>query len=116
MTREEKMQIVVMDYIRLKYPKTLAIHVPNGGKRNPIEGYKFKRMGVMPGVPDILIFHATEMFNGLAIELKVHPNKPSLAQKKIINKFINEKWLTIICYSFDEAMAVIDEYLKFKKR
>ncbi len=45
-------------------------HIPNGGKRNAMEGVKFKRMGVKAGVPDICIPLARKGYHGLYIELK----------------------------------------------
>lgn len=37
------------------YPQTrkLLFHVPNGGKRNPIEAMQLKASGVVAGVPDM---------------------------------------------------------------
>lgn len=32
-------------------------HVPNGGSRNKAEGGKLRLMGVLPGVPDIIIIY-----------------------------------------------------------
>ena len=56
MRNEDKIHISIMEYLDLVLPETWIIfHPPNGGKRNKAEAAKFKRMGVLAGVPDIFI-------------------------------------------------------------
>lgn len=109
MTQEDSLQIAVMTYIRGQYPNVLAFHVPNGGSRNNIEGAKLKRMGVLAGVSDILIFH-----NGrkLAIELKIKPNKPTPTQILFGDKWCREGGVFCVCYDFYAAQKEIDNFLK----
>lgn len=38
-----------------KLPGVVFWHTPNGGARSPIEGARFKELGVQAGIPDILI-------------------------------------------------------------
>ena len=56
LTKEDRLQNSVINYIKMQYPGTFAIHVPNEGKRSPFERYKFKYLGGTAGVPDILVF------------------------------------------------------------
>ncbi len=44
--------------------------VPNGGKRNILEGSRLKRCGVRAGVPDLCIPIPHPPYHGLYIELK----------------------------------------------
>jgi hypothetical protein len=119
MQKEDALQIAVATYLNLQYPNVLWCHVPNGGSRNAIEGAKFKKMGVKPGVSDILIFEFKEAgwdgrhFSvcGLAIELKIKPNKPTPEQLNFMERLRNQNWVTGICYTFDEAKLAIDTYL-----
>lgn len=110
---ERDLQIAVMDYIGYFYPKALAIHVPNEGRRNP----KYvKRSGVTAGVSDVLVFDArlinNEMYFGLAIELKRKPNKPTERQFKFMAALRDRGWSAYVCFTFDEAKEIIDWYLK----
>lgn len=68
---EQKLQIAVVNYIRMAFPDVLCFAVPNGGKRTMIEAAMLKKMGVLAGVSDLLLF-----WNGGygAIELK-RPDK-----------------------------------------
>jgi len=127
MTKEEHLQIAVADYIRLQYPKVLFCHIANERKAHVYrkqngttyspDGQKLKRMGVRKGMPDLLIFEnkgipALDYFkNGLAIELKIKPNKPTTEQLDILEKLQYRGWRTAICFSFDEAKEVIDNFL-----
>ncbi|GGH14590.1 hypothetical protein GCM10007036_14010 [Alsobacter metallidurans] len=53
---EDAIQIAIVTYLRMVLPRVAKVfHVPNGGKRNKSEAAKLKAMGVLPGVPDILI-------------------------------------------------------------
>lgn len=112
MNPEDNLQIQVINYLRYQYGKALFCHVPNGGKRNAIEGAKFKRMGVLAGVPDILIFNKNYSFDGLAIELKIKPNKPTKIQLEVIERFKEVGFDVHVCYDFDSCKNIIDNYFK----
>lgn len=55
---EQELQKAVMQHLKVVAPHVLALHIPNGGKRSPIEGRIFKSLGVMAGAPDILLLWA----------------------------------------------------------
>ena len=82
--KEDVLQSSVMNYLKLNYPNVFAIHVPNEGKRSPFERYKFKYLGGISGVPDLLIFAQNKKYCGLAIELKVGYNKPTESQQSCL--------------------------------
>lgn len=54
--QEQKLQIAVINYIRMAFPDILVFAVPNGGKRSLIEATMMKKMGVLAGVSDLLLF------------------------------------------------------------
>jgi len=77
---EDTLQIQCVRYFDcLHLNNAFLHHSPNGGARNPIEGAKFKRMGVRAGYPDL-----TLLFDGKAvfIELKSKDGYLSPYQKK----------------------------------
>lgn len=115
MQKEDQLQIAVSNYLKLQYPNVFWCHPPNGGKRNAMEGAKFKSMGVRAGMPDLLIFeqrHYGGFARALAIELKIKPNKVTPEQTECLAQLKSRSWQTEVCYSFDEAKKIIDEYLK----
>ena len=109
---EDQLQKQVATYLTLKHPHVLWFHAPNGGSRNLFEAVKLKAMGVKPGVPDIMILSRKLGYYGLSIELKVGKNKPSDFQKEWLHNLDIIGWKTAVCYTFDEARSIIDDYLK----
>ena len=113
---EDALQVACMSYMRLVHSDVLAIHVPNGGKRNAREAKKLKRMGVVAGACDVLIFDAGtwkgKQYNGLAIELKVDKNTSTNNQKEFQRKLFKRNWLVFELRELDDFMAVVDTYLK----
>lgn len=57
----------------------LIFHVPNGGKRTPQEAMKFKAMGVVPGIPDLINLYR----HVCGLEAKMEKGRISDAQHKI---------------------------------
>ena len=112
LTKEDKLQHSIVTYLKFQYPGVLFTHVPNEGKRSTFERYKFKYLGARAGVPDLLIFHANNKYNGLAIELKVGYNKPTEHQLKWLLELQNSGWASHCVNDFDKCVAIINEYLK----
>lgn len=110
-TKEDSLQIAVADYLKLQYPNVLWWHTPNGGARNPIEGAKLKKMGVRAGVSDVIMIEKSKEFIGLAIELKIKPNKPTNQQLEFMIALQKKGFKCCICWNFDEAKLAIDNYL-----
>lgn len=86
--------------------------VPNGGLRNIRVAVKLKKEGVRSGVLDINIDWPSGGFNGLRIEMKVGRNKPTDNQKEWIKRYNRAGFKTEVCYSFDEAIKVTENYFK----
>ena len=111
LSKEDQLQNAVMTYIKVQHPHVLAIHVPNEGKRSSFERFKFKYLGGLSGVPDILIFNSNQKYHGLAIELKVGYNKPTANQKQFLQDLTDLGWCAVWINSFDKAQDLIDNYL-----
>ena len=135
LTDEDKLNIEVGNYLTNQYPDVLWWHTPNEGKRTNFERYKAVLLGMKKGVPDITIAEPkfikknnglAFVYAGLYIELKVEREKVSAVRKnKTIQKsrasdsqkdfleILNKKrYKAVICYNFNEAKKIIDEYLK----
>lgn len=110
--KEDDLQMATARY--LDTLNVLWTHVANERKSSPQAGARLKAKGVKSGVPDVLIFEPRGVFVGLAIELKIEPNKPSDNQILWLNNLREKGWATTVCYSIDETLDVVDNYLKFK--
>lgn len=86
--------------------------VPNGGTRNAREAKNLKRQGVKAGVSDIFVPVPRGGYHGLFIEMKVGKNKPSEKQIEFLNHVISCGYVGAICYGFEEAKKVIEDYMK----
>ncbi len=98
----------------------LWCHVPNGGKRSPIEAAIMKGLGVKPGVPDIMIFdpppiaevcHAcgNTKERGTFIELKSKDGVLSPDQSDWIQELLKRRWVGGIGRGVDDTLAKLKE-------
>ena len=85
--------------------------IPNGGHRHPATAGKMKAEGVKRGVPDIFLPHAIGKYHGLFVEMKVKSNKPSCQQREFIARLLDQGYKVVVCYSCQEAIEKIKEYL-----
>jgi hypothetical protein len=109
---EEGLQITCVTWFRWMYPKRMIFAIPNGGARNVVVAMKLKRGGVLPGVPDLFVPHASGGFNGLFLELKVGTNRQTKEQKAIAEQLSGEGYLVALCRSFEEFETTIREYVR----
>ena len=116
MPSEHAEQKALFQWVELQYGKypelKLLYAIPNGGKRHVVTAMKMKAEGVRPGVPDIHLPVPRNGFSGLWIEMKRKGSKPTPAQMDWATalSFYGHKWR--LCYSWREAGAEIEEYLK----
>lgn len=90
----------------------LLLAIPNGGLRNIVVAKKLKAAGLKPGVPDIFLPVARKRSHGLWIELKDGTNKPTPDQWRWIEALRKQRYLAVVCYSFDDAKNTLLAYLK----
>jgi hypothetical protein len=89
----------------------LLFEIPNGGKRNVITAVKLKAEGVRAGVLDMFLAVTNEQYAGLFIEMKVGKNKLTPAQAEFKEMVRERGYACAVCYTLDEFMAVITDYL-----
>ncbi len=124
---EHVMQRKVFEWSKLHehlYPDLkLLFAVPNAGKRSRFERGFALEEGLKKGVPDIWLPVAklgpprrggkTEVLaRGLVIEMKRRPNALTPEQGWWLDSMRDQHWQTNVCWSFEEAVGVIEEYLK----
>jgi len=89
--------------------------VPNGGARDAKTGARLKAEGVKRGVCDMLLLSAHGTYHGLAIELKVKGGKLTPEQSDFLNTHHENGYLAGVCYGADDAIDVIERYVKSPK-
>lgn len=96
-----------------RYPELKWLfHVPNGGSRNKQEAVKFKQMGVKAGVSDLCLPYPKGIYCGLFIEMKYGNNRQQDTQKEFLADMATAGHFVATCYSAEEAIKVIEEYLE----
>lgn len=86
-------------------------HVPNGGKRDKATAAVLKRQGVKAGVPDIMLPAARAGYHGLYIELKAGENTTTKKQKEWLEYLRQQGYYTAVCYGWQPAAQLIEQYL-----
>lgn len=89
----------------------LLHHIPNGGSRDAIEGKHLKAQGVRAGVPDLCLPVPRGQYHGLYLELKAEKGRASDAQKWWGERLLAQGYFWIICYGWENAVAVLERYL-----
>ena len=73
---------------------------------------KAKKTGYKKGFPDLFIYEPRGNYHGLAIELKVGYNKPTLEQLTWLNELTERGYLAMSSNSLDKTLEIINTYLK----
>ena len=115
---EAQEQVLLFQWAKMQenvYPELkLLFHIPNGGKRNLKEAMNLKRQGVKAGVLDIFLPVARKDKHGLWIEMKYGKNRLQPVQHKWYWALKDQGYEVEVCYSAEEAITVIKEYLGVK--
>jgi hypothetical protein len=105
---EDEIQRAVFQHIRARGVAGLvAFHVPNGGKRKPIEAAILKGLGVRAGVSDIIAVHQGKIF---ALELKAEDGRPTEAQIAFLSDFEKAGAFTAMPRGLDAALATLEAW------
>lgn len=108
---EHKEQSLVVRWFRLQYPKFVLYATPNGGLRHIRTASKLKDEGVLPGVADLFLRKACKGKHGLYIEMKAKGGRLTDMQKYFIDGALEDGYEAKVCYGFEDAKRVIEEYL-----
>lgn len=100
-------------YNQNRYPELKWLHhCPNGGSRNSLEAIKLKQMGVKAGVSDLCLPYPCGIYCGLYIEMKYGDNRHTARQKEFLKDMQEAGHFVATCYSAEEAVKVIEEYVQ----
>ena len=89
------------------------LHPANGGARSPIEGAILKTLGVIPGAPDLLLWHEGRSF---ALEVKTEVGRATEAQLELLDRLSTAGVFTAIVHGLDRALAVLEAWGLLKGR
>ena len=105
MTEAEIHKAVVQHLNVRAEPGVFWFHPANGGKRSFSEGKLFKQMGVIPGVPDLILIKNGETF-GLELKATGGWTRPS---QRLVHAAMREAGAhTAIAKGLDQALVTLE--------
>ena len=110
---EEQHQIALVAWFRFQYPefKDLLYIIANGENVGARRMARLKRLGLVPGMPDLMLAVTTNTAPGLYIEMKSPTGRLQDSQRNIHEQLRNQKYKVIVCYNWDDAKQEIKKYL-----
>jgi hypothetical protein len=99
----------------------LLVHYPAGGKRNPREAARLKRMGVRAGIPDYFLHVPVKGWAGLWIELKrpkagaVKAGATTERQDEQLRLMASLGYRAEVAYGWEQAADIIADYLNLER-
>jgi len=115
-TALQKQIITWSRYMSAKYPCLKYLNSSQNGVKftNAKSGRNAKLAGMIKGVPDLNLIYFNGKYYGLWIELKIKPNTPSTEQGDYINYLNSQGHYAKVCYTYEEAISTITDYLNNK--
>lgn len=87
-------------------------HIPNEGVRSEVGASILKRMNLIPGVSDYVLFKPSKKYSFLCIELKVKKGNYAKANQKKFLKMINDNGgYGCVANGHEAALHVLKAYL-----
>lgn len=113
---ESKIQQGCVRWFRLRYPRYAGnlFSVPNGGYRNAVTGAILKAEGALAGVADLFLAVPNRFYAGLFIEMKRPKGRQQESQRRFQQAVESQGYKYSLCYSLDDFMVVVNDYLMFK--
>lgn len=123
---EHDHQVTVIEWCELmaqkKYPMLRWLYAcPNGARVSWKTAKKLKAEGMKAGVPDLCLpypaYNGIEYsppdvkYHGLYIEMKTKGGRVSPEQKEYIKFLLSVGYQVNVCWTADEAIKAIEEYL-----
>lgn len=110
---EQDLTILIVDWVK-RIAKLPVIHIANERRTFPRTGKILQKMGVRKGAADLFFPKGNKDYSGLWIELKIKPNKPTAEQNDFLMEMLGLRYDCAVCYSFEEARAVIGAFYGIK--
>ena len=105
---EAQIQRAVIAHLRQRGARNVfAFYPANGGWRTAVEGAILKGMGVVAGVPDIIIIINNGVFG---LELKAEDGRLTDIQRQTIEAMRRAGAIVAVAHGLDEAIAQLEQW------
>lgn len=103
---EQQIHKTVVSHLNARSePHVFFWHTPNEGKRGFVNASALKAMGMIAGVPDLIILKAGELF---ALELKAPGNGLTPSQRLVMERMKQCGAQVAVAKSTDEALVTLE--------
>ena len=103
---EVQLQRVVLEHLRWRGVSRLFVfHYPAGGWRSPIEAAIFKSLGVVAGVPDLLLVYQGQLYG---LELKTAHGRLTPTQIDTQQRMRNAGAIIATAVEIDAALDILE--------
>lgn len=107
---EDDIQKQCVQWFRVQYPDRLLYMVPNEGKRSWGQVVRHKKLGMVAGIPDLVIAEPAGRWHGLYVEMKAGKNPLTDAQVRVSELLVERGYYFAICRSFEEFQRTVRTY------
>jgi hypothetical protein len=105
---EQEMQKAVLEHLAWRSaPEVFVFHYPAGGWRSPVEAAIFQSLGVVAGIPDLLIIHAGRIYG---LELKTKHGRLSGNQIEIQDRMRAAGAIIATAIELDAALEQLEQW------
>lgn len=110
--QEDHIQAQIVKWWQETYPARRAdlFHVPNEAKRTPQEAGRMAALGLMPGIPDLIVHVGYNHF--VPIEVKAEGGRLSEAQKSLTKFWGDRGTIVHVVRSVQEFEEIIRPWLQ----
>lgn len=110
--QEDHIQAEIVKWWHDTYPARRAdlFHVPNEAKRTPQEAGRMAAIGLMPGIPDLLVHIGFNHF--VAIEVKAEGGRLSESQRNMAEAWGKRGTQIHVVRSVEEFKEVVTPWLR----
>lgn len=111
---ESDLQISCVRWFRYQYAKyaRLLFSIPNGAVTSEVQRRLLVANGLVNGVSDLMLAYPSGYYHSMFVEMKVGKNKQSKYQKDFQKAVEGAGFKYVVCYTIDEFITEINEYLK----
>ena len=112
---ESNLQKHCFRWFNYQYPEyqKLLFAIPNGARRNHIQGKLLKDEGMVAGVSDLILLIGSQGYNCLCIEMKNgNKGRQSLSQKEWQKQVEKHNNKYVVIRNIDEFIDVVVNYIK----
>lgn len=109
---EHQVQIALIQHLKYRArPGVIYFHVPNGGLRGKAEAAKFKAMGTLPGVTDLIfVWNDGGRLQNLYLELKAKGRHRAIEQRNFAKAVIAAGAHYGLADNIDTALDILKEF------